>query len=163
MNMSASRTVTVPMLLLHVAGHGAQGRLADLDAVHKHVARDHARGLAASQHVQQRSGPATRHRPGSASGSWCRRAAVDEFRSTITHSKCGQLLAPQPHDPTGREKCCPHCQVDVPRDIDAGRSIDSISGWEGPASGRQPQAAVVRTGRRPRSPSAAPRAAPVVD
>jgi hypothetical protein len=53
---------------------------------------------------------------------------VDEFRSTITHSNCGTDLIPRPHDPTGREKYCPHCQVNVPRDIDAGRSIDSI--WD---------------------------------
>jgi hypothetical protein len=46
---------------------------------------------------------------------------VDEFRSTITHSECGRLL-----ESVGREKFCPHCRVEVPRDIDATRSIESI-------------------------------------
>ena len=68
---------------------------------------------------------------------------VDEFRSTITHSTCGSDLIPRPHDPTGREKFCPTCQVDVPRDIDAARSIDSI--WDS----NSPADSLVRTGRRP--------------
>ena len=38
---------------------------------------------------------------------------VDEFRSTITHSLCGNDLVPRPGDPTGREKRCNHCGVDV--------------------------------------------------
>jgi hypothetical protein len=58
---------------------------------------------------------------------------VDEFRSTITHSKCGRL----------REKYCPHCRVNVPQDIDAGRSIQSIWYSNSPAD------SLVRTGRRP--------------
>ena len=51
---------------------------------------------------------------------------VDEFRTTITHSACGGNLDPQPGDPTGREKYCPACGVNVPRDVDAACSIDSI-------------------------------------
>ncbi len=64
---------------------------------------------------------------------------VDEFRSTITHSVCGQLL-----NPVGdREKFCPTCSINVPRDIDAGRSIQSIWYSDSPAY------SLVRTGRRP--------------
>ena len=51
---------------------------------------------------------------------------VDEFRTTITHSACGGNLDPQPGDPTGWEKYCPACGVNVPRDVDAACSIDSI-------------------------------------
>ncbi len=68
---------------------------------------------------------------------------VDEFRSTITHSECGQLLDPRAHDPTGREKHCHHCRVDVPRDVDAACSIDSI--WDS----KDLADSLVRTGRRP--------------
>ncbi len=68
---------------------------------------------------------------------------MDEFRSTITHSEWGQLLDPRPHDPTGRERHCPHCHKDVPRDIDAARSIDSI--WYS----RDLADSLVRTGQRP--------------
>ena len=62
---------------------------------------------------------------------------VDEYKTTITHSACGEYLIQRANDPTGREKCCPICQVDVPRDVDAGCSIKSIFD------------SVVATGQRP--------------
>jgi hypothetical protein len=63
--------------------------------------------------------------------------AVDEYKTTITHSACGEYLIQRANDPTGREKYCPICQVDVPRDVDAGCSIKSIFD------------SVVATGQRP--------------
>ena len=71
---------------------------------------------------------------------------VDEFRSTITHSLCGNDLVPRPGDPTGREKRCNHCGVDVARDVDAARSIDSI--WDSTGPGHAADS-LVRTGQRP--------------
>ena len=64
---------------------------------------------------------------------------VDEYKTTITHSACGdsEYLIQRANDPTGREKYCPICQVDVPRDVDAGCSIKSIFD------------SVVATGQRP--------------
>ena len=69
--------------------------------------------------------------------------AVDEYKTTITHSVCGGDLIPRPGDPTGREKHCIQCGVDVPRDVDAARSIDSI--WDSANHADS----LVRTGRRP--------------
>ena len=62
---------------------------------------------------------------------------VDEFRTTATHSECHQPLVAKANDPTGREKYCPTCDKDVPRDVDAGISIDSV--WVG----------IARDGERP--------------
>lgn len=51
---------------------------------------------------------------------------VDEYRTTMTHSTCGRVLDPRQNDPTGREKYCPNCGVDVPRDVDAACSMVTI-------------------------------------
>jgi len=51
---------------------------------------------------------------------------VDEFRSTATHNVCGNALVPRPNDPTGREKYCNHCGMDVDRDVNAGSNMDSV-------------------------------------
>ena len=54
---------------------------------------------------------------------------TDEYNTTATHSACGAHLVPRLNDPTGREKYCPVCEEDVPRDLDAAYSMDSI--WVG--------------------------------